>query len=299
MASTATAPETDSDEEEAPVEFRLDLPSFEGPMDLLLELVRDHEIDIFDIPIALVTEEYLACIERMEELNLDVGGEWLEMASRLMYIKSRTLLPDDEDGDGEGDGPDPREELVRRLIEYERYKTFAEKLEERPALDGEVFASSSGIERFRREAGPPEIREAEVSDLVGAVRRLVDAAEADEEFVYEMTRERLTLRKVILDIAGRLEQKPRITFESLFADGPIDRNRIVTSFVALLEMTRLDMVALFQAKLGEIDELVIERAVINIVEVSQNLELPEQFQSDSEASADDGEIGSRTPESGV
>lgn len=295
MATPATQPETDDGGEDAPVELQLDLPSFEGPMELLLELVRSHEIDIFDIPIAVVTEEYLACIERMEQLDLEVGGEWLEMAARLMYIKSRTLLPDDDEEDGEGEGPDPREELVRRLIEYERYKTFAEKLEERPSLQSEVFESSSEMKQFRREAGPPEIRDADVTDLLGAVQRLVQTAEGDEEFVYEMTRERLSLRGVILDISERLEEQPRITFDSLFADGPIDRNRIVTAFVALLEMTRLDMIQLFQAKLGSLDKLYIERAVIDIVEVSQELELPDEFGGDAEAAPDETESDSQRP----
>jgi len=298
VATPARQPETDDGGEDAPVELQLDLPSFEGPMELLLELVRSHEIDIFEIPIAVVTQEYLACIERMEQLDLEVGGEWLEMAARLMYIKSRTLLPDDDEEDGEGEGPDPREELVRRLIEYERYKTFAEKLEQRPSLQDDVYESSSEMDKFRRETGPPEIRDADVGDLLDAVRRLVQTAEGDEDFVYEMTRERLSLRRVILDIAGRLDEQPRITFESVFEGGPIDRNRIVTAFVALLEMTRLDMVQLFQAKLGSMDKLYIERAVIDIVEVSQELEFPDEFGGNDETAVpNETQLDSETPAS--
>ncbi|MFB6372129.1 MAG: ScpA family protein [Bradymonadaceae bacterium] len=270
-ASPPREPTTDADDD-VPVELRLDLPSFEGPMDLLLELVRDHEIDIFDIPIALITDEYLACIDRMEELDLEVGGDWLEMAARLMYIKSRTLLPD-EDDDGDDEGPDPREELVRRLVAYEKFKTYADKLDDRPTLESETFTSPARLNDYRKQTGPPEVRDADVSDLLGAVRDLVAETDEPEEFVYEMTREKLSLRQVVLDVAGRLADSPRVTFRSLF-DGKVpSRNRVVTTFVALLEMTRLDMIELFQARLGAVDKMYIERAVIDIVEVSQSLDL--------------------------
>lgn len=263
-------------DDDIPVELRLDLPSFEGPMDLLLELVRDHEIDIFDIPIALITDEYLACIDRMEELDLEVGGDWLEMAARLMYIKSRTLLPD-EDGDDEEEGPDPREELVRRLVAYEKFKSYADKLEDRPTLESETFTSPAELDEYRRQTGPPEVRDAEVSDLLEAVRNLVADSDEPEEFVYEMTREKLSLKQVVLDVAGRLEQSPRVTFRSLFDGNVPSRNRIVTTFVALLEMTRLDMIQVFQARLGAVDKLYIERAVIDIVEVSESLDLADSI----------------------
>ncbi|MGM0556206.1 MAG: segregation and condensation protein A, partial [Myxococcota bacterium] len=115
--------------EKTPHELAVRLDAFEGPMDLLLELIRKHEVDIFDIPIALITEEYLAHIDTLEELDLEVGGEWLEMAATLIYIKSRMLLPPDEDEDDDEQGPDPREELVRRLVEYQKYKLIAGKLD--------------------------------------------------------------------------------------------------------------------------------------------------------------------------
>lgn len=279
-ATPAATSEAEGEEREIPVELQLDLPSFEGPMDLLLELVRNREVDIFEIPVALITEEYLACIERMEDLDLEVGGDWLEMAARLMYIKSRTLLPDDDEDDHEDDGPDPREELVRQLIEYERYKKYAEQLEAAPTLGHEVFESTSTLDQFRREAGPPEIRDAELSDLVDAVRRIIASTEETEEFVYEMTREKLSLRSVILDVASMLDESPRITFDAIFAGGSPSRNHVITAFIGLLEMARLDMITLFQARLGEVDQLFIERAVIDIVEVTQTLDLSEEPQAE-------------------
>ena len=270
-----TEPPEQESEREVPLELRLDLPSFQGPMDLLLELVRDREIEIYEVPISEITNEYLTCIDRMEELDLEVGGDWLQMAARLMYIKSRTLLPD-EDEEEEDDGPNPREELLRQLVEYERVKKLSEKLDGRPQLGEDTFRSEPRLERYRQQSGPPAVREAEVSDLIAAIRRLVDQSEEGEGFVYEMTREKLSLRAVVLEIADRLEANPRVTFDSLFGAVAPSRNRIVTTFVALLEMTRLDMINLFQSKLGEAEQLYIERAVIDIVEVSQSLDLADE-----------------------
>jgi segregation and condensation protein A len=261
--------------EDTPRELSVRLDAFEGPMDLLLELIRKHEIDIFDIPIALITEEYLSYIETLEALDLEVGGEWLEMAATLIYIKSRMLLPPDENEDEEEQGPDPREELVRRLVEYQKYKLIAGKLDDMPQLDRDVFRHPDRHSReFRKMTGPPKLREAGVGDLMGALKRLIEKHEDDTDWVFEMTREELTLRSVMVEIAELLEDNPRVTFEQLFEDHEFSRYRVVTTFLALLEMTKRHIVRLLQAKLDD-NRLYIERATINIVEVSQSLDLPD------------------------
>ncbi len=275
-SSNSDAPAGGADAQQVPRQLQLELPSYSGPMDLLVDLIREHEIDIFDIPIALITGQYLGHIERMNALDLQVGGEWLEMAATLVYIKSKTLLPDDP-GDDEEEGPDPRDELVRRLIEYQMFKWAADQLDERPQLDRDFFLAAPKAREERREVGPPEIQQASLFDLVDALKRVIEDQEEEPEWVYEITREKLTLRGVILEIAGRLDDEPRLQFSALFADEPLDRHRIVTTFLALLEMTRLDMIRLFQPRLdGEGREaLIIERSVIDIVEVSQTLDFPE------------------------
>lgn len=260
--------------EEVPEELAVRLESFEGPLDLLLELIRKHEVDIFDIPIALITEEYLGYVEQMEKLDLQVGGEWLEMAATLIYIKSKMLLPDDEQED-EDEGPDPREELVRRLIEYQKYKLIAGKLDELPKLDHEVFTHRQQAARYEAQTGPPELVEAGVSDLVAALRRLVDQSDEDAEWVVDMTRETLSLRTVMLDVARLLQDEPRVTFADLFEAHEFSRYRVVTTFLALLEMTKRSIIKLMQSRLSDDDKLYIERAVIDIMEVSQSLDLPE------------------------
>jgi len=124
---------------EAP--FAVALPQFEGPLDLLLSLIQEHKLDIFDVPIAFLTARYLEYLERARDLDLDLAGEYLLMAATLAHIKSRLLLPREETADAEGlePGPDPREELIRRLLEYQKYKTAAQALGARPQLGRDVF----------------------------------------------------------------------------------------------------------------------------------------------------------------
>ena len=247
-------------------------------MELLLELIRDHEIDILDIPIALITRRYLEYIDRLEALDLEVGGEWLEMAATLVHIKSKTLLPDEPDDD-EDEGPDPRDELVRRIIEYQMFQWAAERLDERPQLSRDFFLAAPKA-GDHRDQGPPKLRQASLFDLVDALKRVIEEQREDPDWVYEITREKLTLRGVILDVANILSDHPRVEFRQLFSHQTINRHLIVTTFLALLEMTRLNMIRLFQPRLdGDGDDeggdLIIERSVIDIVEVSQTLDFPD------------------------
>lgn len=258
-----------------PPELRLELPVYRGPLDMLLDLIAQHEVDIFDIPIALITNRYLSYIDQMKALDLHVGGEWLEMAATLVFIKSRMLLPPDPVEDEE-EGPDPREELVRRLIEYQVFQWAAEKLDERPQLRRDFFLPAPRVEEKPQKEEPPKLRQASLFDLVDALQRVIDAQKEKPEWVYEITKDRLTLKGVILEIAAVLAERPRMKFHELFHSDDLSRHRIVTTFLALLEMTRLNMIRLFQPRLSDDDDLIIERAVIDIVEVSQTLEFLEE-----------------------
>lgn len=255
-----------------PPELLVRLDAFEGPLDLLLELIRKHEVDIFNIPIALITDEYLRFIQSAETINIEVGGEWLELAALLIFIKSRMLLPQAEDAKDDAEGPDPREELVQRLIEYQRFKLAAASLNERPVLDRDVFVHPERAAEFTPLLGPAPLKEASVLELMEALQKLIARTKSDGRWVYEVNSQKLTLRSVILDIAGLLATSPRLPFESLFEGKIIDRQRIITTFLALLEMTRLKMITLFQSRLQG-DQLWIERSVVDILEVSQELEL--------------------------
>lgn len=266
--STSTA-DTGVVVDETGVRFRL--TTYEGPLDLLLDLIRKHEVDIFDIPISKITDEFLAYIEAMEFLDLNLGGEWLEMAAMLVYIKSKMLLPKPEVEEDE-DGPDPREELVKRLLEYQKYKAAAEALDDRDLLSRDVFVHPPRASDYVEMLGPPPLKDASLQDLVRALQRVVKKSKTDGTWVYEVNSQKLTLRSVIADVAEILQRRPRVTFDQLFEGVELSRHRIITTFLALLEMTRMKMVKLFQAKLDG-DELFVERAVVDITELAQELEL--------------------------
>ena len=141
---------------DVPPALRLDLPSYSGPIDLLVDLIRQQEIDIFDIPISLITRQYLEYVDRMRALDLQVGGEWLEMAATLVYIKSRMLLPTPEEEE-EDEGPDPRDELVRRLVEHQLFQWAADKLDERPQLQRDFLMAAPKARDEREQVGPPRL----------------------------------------------------------------------------------------------------------------------------------------------
>src|SRR5512138_1187990 len=169
-APAQKAPEEEGDREVAPGRAALDAfrvtlppvrpgePPFEGPLDLLLHLVKEHQVDLFDIPIARITESYLATLEALRELDIDIAGEFLHMAAQLMLMKSKLLLPRTEvaeDAPGAEDaGVDPRAELVRRLLEYQKYKAAGEELGNRDILDRSVFTRRVRAERPAAPEGP-------------------------------------------------------------------------------------------------------------------------------------------------
>ena len=276
VAPDQTGDDGDTDED-VPAALCLDLPSYSGPIDLLVDLIRQQEIDVFDIPIARITRQYLDSVKKMKALDLGVGGEWLEMAATLVYIKSKTLLPDEPDED-EDEGPDPRDELIRRLVEHQMFQWAAEQLDERPQLQRDFLLAAPKAQDQREAVGPPKLRQASLFDLVDALKRVIDDDEdGPTEWAHDITRDKLALRSVISDVASRLQDEPRLTFRDLFVGVPRTRHRIVTTFLALLEMTRLDMIRIFEPRLDDREpaKLIIERSVIDIVDVSQSLDLPE------------------------
>ena len=222
--------------------YRVKLDIFEGPMDLLLHLIKKSEVDIYDIPISFITKQYLEYIELMKQLNLDLAGEFIVMASELMHIKSRMLLPKTELEEEEEEGPDPRDELVRRLIEYQQYKEIAEELRERDLLGRDVFSrgatSSDWVET-------PADRLAPVSlfSLVEAFQKLLEKAEPDEvQYIVD----RISVRERIVQLMDRFKNVENIAFDELFEDSKTRRDLIVT-FLAILEMVRISVLKVHQS----------------------------------------------------
>lgn len=228
--------------------FRVELPTFEGPLDLLLHLARKHELDLLDLPIAFVTERYLEYLGLMRELDLDVASEYLLMAATLAHIKSKMLLPPspDED-DGEEDDPymeDPRAELIKRLLEYQKYKHAADQLGERSVAGRDVFGRGMPVPSVQGEAPLADISLFKLLDAFQGILKRVRG-----KLALEVTTERISIQERMTQITEFLRERRQCTFEELFED---DRTRydVVVTFLAILEMTKMHVTRLYQAELS-------------------------------------------------
>jgi segregation and condensation protein A len=233
--------------------FRAGEPPFEGPLDLLLHLVREHRVDLFDIPIARITESYLKTLQVLRELDIDLAGEFLHMAAQLMLMKSKLLLPRTEVGEDaspEETGADPRAELVRRLLEYQKYKAAGEELGRHDILDRDVFARRRRPAPLPEAEGPEGLAEISVFKLVEALDRALRAAHP--ETTHEVIGDRLSINDAIGRVAEALRVRRRIAFADLLTGAGRDgRAAIIATFLAILEMARLRLLRLFQAPAGD------------------------------------------------
>jgi segregation and condensation protein A len=234
------------DFESSPDAYHVRLSAFEGPLDLLIHLIRKNELNVYDIPIAIVTEQYLDYIRLMEELNLDVAGEFLVMAATLIHIKSRMLLPRPDPSQEDG-GPeeDPREALVRRLLEHQKFKAAAGLLHDRETLRGAQFIRGDGA--VAEAAGDPYEPELEVDlfSLLTAFRGVLERASRRPPMV--LPPDQISMEERIQQLLGRLSETEACGFEDLFADGDGSRSFLIVTFLAILEMIRLKLIRVFQS----------------------------------------------------
>ncbi|MDT3779298.1 segregation/condensation protein A [Nitrospira sp. MA-1] len=227
--------------------YQVKLEAFTGPMDLLLHLIRKHQINIYDIPIALITQQYLEYLSMMKTLNLSLAGDFLVMAATLLYIKSRMLLPKEEKPEKEDEeGLDPRAELVRQLVEYERFKEAAGTLVVREQLWRESFS------RDPLPLSPEAVIEEDMAtedlqlfDLLSAFQDVLDRAPTDT--IVELSRETWTVQDRIQGILERLEGESTVPFEELF-EHHWSKPLVIVTFLALLELVRMNLVRLFQGE---------------------------------------------------
>jgi segregation and condensation protein A len=219
------------------------LSNFEGPLDLLLHLIKRNEVSIYDIPIAKITAQYIDYIDLMQEMNLDVAGEFLVMAATLIHIKSRLLLPRADPAQEDPD-EDPREALMRRLLEHQKFKAAAELLHERETLRSAQWTRPDGpIAEIAGEAPEPEI-EIDLFSLISAFRAVVERAKARPK-VY-LPGEQIPIEDRIEQLMQRLSETEACGFEDLFDDVE-SRAGLVVTFLALLEMIRLKLIRVFQS----------------------------------------------------
>lgn len=260
-----------------PTDYKIDLDVFEGPLDLLLHLVKKHELDVFDIPVSFITEKYLEYLELMRQLNLEVAGEYLLMAATLAHIKSRELLPTpdpqqlDDNTEGEEEG-DPRQELIARLLEYQKYKEAAMSLGDRPVVGRNVWTRGAPMEAtipdgvdLKRDA---PLAEVPVFKLVEALADVLSKARV--KLTHDVIVERLSITDRINQLVDRLEAEGTFTFGSCFefltSDEEVGtaqvKHQVVVTFLAILEMTRLKLIRISQPE--GLPDIHITRAVEDV-----------------------------------
>jgi len=237
--------------------FKIQFKVFQGPMDLLLFLVKKQEVDIYEVNMTELATQFIDYVELMQQLDLELAGEFIVMASTLMYIKSRELLPADEqvEDPGEEDTEDPRWDLIRRLVEYRRFKDASEDLQRLELERQKVYIRRPGI--IPIDPLPMGNRlEAGIFDLVEAVNELLGRLAKREEARSEILEDRWSISEKIGVIRRRLGQAGRLTFRELF-DNDGSRGEVVATFLALLELVRLKQLWTTQvAAFGEIEIVV-------------------------------------------
>ncbi len=229
-------------------DWKVDLEVFEGPLDLLLYLIRREELDIYDIPIGRITEQYMQYLDLMRQLNLDVAGEFIVMAATLMVIKSRMLLPVERrtvDEGGDEEWVDPRLDLVRQLIEYKKFKDVAGRLGEYEALAAESFGYGGRRPKFERTSADAAgaLGDVDIFDLLTAFQDVL--ARAAEIPQGELKGMRWSVPDQMDLIVERTRAEGQISFTSLFAD-TAPRGEVIVTFLALLELLRQHRVIVYQ-----------------------------------------------------
>jgi segregation and condensation protein A len=230
--------------EQTELPYQVRIEKFEGPLDLLLHLIKKNEINIYDIPIALIAQQYLEYIEAMKDLNLNVAGDFLVMAATLLQIKSKMLLPADEAALDEEDGPDPREELVRRLLEYKTYKEAATRLDGQEKMWREIFSREQST-TVPVEPDETLLENVSLFDLVDALQGILDRNPGKR--LIEIMPDNLTVRERMNVILELLEGKDSVSFMDLFEQAS-HRLVVIVTFLAMLELIRLRVARVFQAE---------------------------------------------------
>jgi segregation and condensation protein A len=219
--------------------LKVKLDAFEGPLDLLLHLVKKNEVEVASIPIATITDQYLAYLDLLHELNLDVAGEYLVMAATLLHIKSRMLLPGEEQEEEEGE--DPRAQLVQQLLEYQRYREAAEELAKRKMLERDVFARPPTAEAD--EDKEEMLLEVSLGDLLDALQEVLKQATTDA--AHAIVPEEVSVTECLCAVVDQLKAEGELFFFDLFPQNT-SRLRILVTFLALLELVRTHMVRVRQ-----------------------------------------------------
>ncbi len=230
-------------------QYHVRLEEFDGPLELLLHLIRKSEYDIYDIPIAAITQQYLEMIELMQELNLNVAGDFLFMSATLIHIKSKMLLPPPhEDGTEDEDWEDPRDELVARLLEYQKYKEAAQLLRQKELVRNAMWTRpESAVADFAGQKDEPsdDLVDVDLFELVVAFRAVLERIKRRQD--YTVHSNAISLDDMIARLRARIQPGDSLTFELLFED-VTTREMLIVTFLALLELVRLRVLRVYQQK---------------------------------------------------
>ncbi|HKO58640.1 MAG TPA: segregation/condensation protein A, partial [Thermoanaerobaculia bacterium] len=232
-----TVPEPEVDENA----YKITLPSFHGPLDLLLHLIRQHKVDIYDIPILLITEQYNAYLDAMAELDLEIAADYVYMAALLIHIKSKMLLPRDESAEEQGE--DPREELVQKLLEYQRFKAVAETFAELDVLRMGMWARPS-VPLPGNEPTELDMSEVSLFDLIDAFRTALNRYKQNHPQAIELQRTVHKISDKMRELYTKVHEKSPIRLQ-WFLEGR-DREELIAVFLATLELVRLGGISLQQ-----------------------------------------------------
>jgi segregation and condensation protein A len=231
--------------EQTELPYQVRIENFEGPLDLLLHLIKKNEINIYDIPIAMIAQQYLGYLEAMKDLNLTVAGEFLVMAATLLQIKSKMLLPVEESAEDDEDGPDPREELVRRLLEYKTFKEAARQLDTQERMWRDIYARPAMPLDAEATSDETMLDNIGLFDLVDALQGILNRNPGKQ--LLEIVPDSLTVRDRMNVILEALENQESVGFEAMF-EASCHRLVIIVTFLALLELIRLRTVRVYQAE---------------------------------------------------
>jgi segregation and condensation protein A len=224
-------------------DYKVQLDIFEGPLDLLLHLIKEEEINIYDIPISKITKQYFEYLELLKEMDLDVAGEWLIMAATLTHIKSKMLLPVEPSDEEDDSGVDPRDELVQRLLEYKKFKEAAGTLKEKEEYQKNSFGRDFHSEWDEDDAD--FLKEVSVYKLLDAFNKILKTASGDP--LYEIRLEEVSVTEKMASIMEMLETKSKIRFEDLFVEMK-SRMELVATLLGLLELMKQQMIRVFQER---------------------------------------------------
>lgn len=240
--------------------YKVKLELFEGPLDLLLYLVKKDHLNIYDIPISQITEQYLRYLELMQLLDLNIAGEFLVMAATLLQIKSKMLLPAEETHEKEAEQDDPREELVKRLLEYERFKEIAQTLKQKEASQQELFTRPKAKEVTEIPAHAEVYFEASIFDLINAFSKALE--EVPKDLFYEVIKDEFTIEEKVHQILHMLLVRSSIKISELFLQAK-NKIEVIVTFLGILELIRMKEIIARQKDLFA--EIEISRNNGNIV----------------------------------